>query len=136
MTTESDMRQPTGVRVYFGIMGDFDAQELSEFLGMTPTKAENAGGRGRTPKSSYWQIGGDEEYFDGDLYPLIECVIQRVKPAEERIIAASKRWDLDCTLQFLLRVPEAVVPRLPALGLDADSIRFLAKVNARIDIDS
>ena len=123
--------------VYFGIKGEFDTEQLTQFLGVMPTKAENAGKRGKVPKCSFWQLASDEIVTDGDdVYPVIDNVIQKIRPAEGWIIAARKQFAIDCVLQVVIRIRSPIRSRLPPIGLDVSAIQFLSNVGASFDVDS
>ncbi len=125
-------------RVYFGLRGDFDPPELTDAIGIKPTRVAKAGERipDKIPKCSHWDYSTEE--VSGDILDVDEMssqIIRDLVPYTENIVKAIKKWDLTSWLEVVLWVSTDENISTPMVGFEPDVIQFLHVVGATIDID-
>ncbi|WP_339135777.1 MAG: DUF4279 domain-containing protein [Candidatus Electrothrix sp. GW3-4] len=123
-------------RVYFGLIGDdFDPKELTEFLGINPSKAKKKANP--IPKKSYWNLSSDTVKGEiVDIYKMSSSLIKTIKPHTKEIIEAKQKFNLEAYLQVVLWITTDETKSTPIIGFEDDVIEFLYKVKASIDIDT
>ena len=123
-------------RVYFGLIGDnFEPDELTNFLGLKPSKAKKKGNP--IPKKSYWQVS--TETIEGeviDIYKMSSALLKTIKPYTKKIIEAKQRFQLEAYLQVVLWITTDETKSTPIIGFETDVIEFLNDVKASVDIDT
>ena len=120
---------------YFAIVGDFDPDEVSALLNLTPEKSVRSGDlrRDGTPYgSAHWEIGrcdGYDPITDNQMRRTIAPLLDKI-PALNRI-----REEND--VRFFLSVVPSVHPDgvHPALAPSLDVIDFCHATRTEIDID-
>ena len=122
--------------VYFGLIGgDFDPKEMSDFLGIEPTKAKKKGKP--RPKMSYWCISSGKVVGEiVDVYQMCTDLLKIVKPYKEKIILAKEQFQVDAYLEVVLWISTDESISTPAIGFDSEVIQFLNEVGAAIDVDT
>ena len=127
-------------RVYFGLKGDFIPDEITEFIGIQPTKALREGERDperNIPRCSIWNFSS--ETIDAevvDVYELSDWVINQLSPKQQEIKQAIRKWNLYAVLEVVLYISTDEEVSTPAIGFEQSTINFLADVGATIDIDT
>jgi len=147
----------SGVRqyVYFAVRSEaVNADEVSRRLGLEPDRSAARGSRSAEPPrplANVWQIVCDEPGMTIDEQ--VEVVLQRLRPAEARLVELAKDPDCSVVLQFVrylgneegeperLSDSDAGMQRLGGqhrlLGwhLSWDDLGFLGRIGASIDAD-
>lgn len=128
--------EKTKVMVYFNIKGDdFPLETVTELLGITPTKTMKKGEL-RTPEHppyrfTSWSYGTDyEETLDVDnqLLPVLKAFKGKVDVIND----IQSTYDTQCSIVI---VPEIYDGRSPGFVFKKDTIEFIYRINASIDID-
>lgn len=130
--------EKTKVRVYFTIKGDdFPLETVTELLGIIPTHTMKKGERRvRNPQHppysfTSWSYGTDyEETFniDNQLLPVLEALKDKI----DIINYIQSTYDAHCSIVI---VPEIYDGRTPGIAFEKDTIEFIYRINASIDID-
>ncbi len=114
---------------------DFDPDELSNFIGLAPTKAKKKAYP--IPKKTYWQLSTETvENEIVDIYKMSSSLIKTIKPYTEKIIEAKQKFNLESYLQVVLWITTDESKSTPIIGFETDVIDFLHEVQASIDIDT
>ncbi len=127
-------------RVYFALDGDdFEPDEVTISLGIYPTKVVRKGSRvpGRLPKKSTWSLSTENvvnEYID--VFEMATSIIEKLKPKKEEILKTIKEFNLTPRLEVVLTFSINEEHSTPAIGFEAETIKFLAEVGAFIDVDT
>lgn len=122
--------------VYFGLNGnDFDPNDLSNILGIKPTRAKKKAEP--NPKKSYWHLSSGIIVNDIiDVYKMSSDLIVQLQPYKEKIIEAKSKFDLDAYLEVVLWITSDESKSTPIIGFDSEVIQFLNDIKATIDIDT
>ena len=127
------------VEVYFGVYGDYNPADITEFLGISPTAAWKKGARiseCEIPKVSIWKCSSGKVSGEiVDVYDITQVLIDRLIPSRKMISEAIRKWNLQSTLQTVLYVSTDADISTPIVGYSADTIRFLSYIGASIDVD-
>jgi hypothetical protein len=123
--------------VYFNLRGNFTPSDVTDAIGFNPTRTMLAGERGAFPKCSHWKFSSGKKEADYiNVYDLSRQVVSALCPYADQIAAAIQKWKLNATLRVVLWITMDESVSTPAIGFDADVIRFLDRVGASIDVDS
>lgn len=126
--------------VYFSLFGDdCDPDEITKFLGINPTRIEVKGEKvpDRLPRQSSWEFSTDNIVNDYiDVYNLAASIVNELKSKKDLIIEAKRRFNVSSKLQVVLKLSSNNKHSTPAIGLEEDTIKFLAEIGAFIDIDT
>lgn len=127
-------------RDYFALDGDdFDPQELTKFLGVEPTTTKLKGSiiPGRIPKTNIWELSTDNVVNDYiDVYEMSTELINKLLPIKNLLIEAIDRFNVLPRFEVVLWFSRNEEHSTPAIGFDADTIKFLGEIGAFIDIDT
>ena len=126
----------TKVMVYFNIKGDdFPLETVTELLGITPTNTMKKGELGSPEHPPYrftsWSYGTDYEEtldIDNQLLPVLEALKDKI----DIINYIQSTYDAHCSIVI---VPEIYDGRTPGIAFEKDTIEFIYRINASIDID-
>lgn len=127
-------------RVYFALLGDdFEPDDLTNFLGITPTSVSRKGSKtlGKIPACSSWQLSTENianNYID--VFEMSASIINQLKPKKQLILDAIIRFNLSPLLEVVLWITVNEDHSTPAIGFDIDTIKFLGEIGASIDIDT
>jgi hypothetical protein len=127
-------------RVYFAFDGtDFDPNEITKLLEIEPTKIKlkNELPSGKLPKFNSWIFSTNnisEEYID--IYDMATSIVQTLESKIDTINEIRKRFNVSTRLAVVLSFSTDEGISTPAIGFDASTVSFLAKVGAFIDIDT
>ena len=125
--------------VYFGVYGDFDHADFSKSVGILPTQAWNQGQRlpeRGLPKQSIWKYSSGRIESDViDLYAISDTLVSKLHPSIELIREAITHWGLGAVLQTVLHISTDETVSTPASGFSIETIRFLSRVGASVDLD-
>ena len=134
--------EPNKGRAYFGISGyHFDPAVVSEFIGLEPTSADDAGTRGSLDKPviSSWEFSTEtvtSENQDLDIYKLIDDdILKKIEPAKDKIIEICKKQNLSPRIGVELILSTDKDETTPDVGFGARVIKFCSEIGAFINID-
>lgn len=134
------MRMPHQCLVYFTLKGDFDPNEVTQFLGIEPTGILIKGSRNSNPcypPISSWEFSSG--YIESeilDIYDIASKVINPLTPHADKLKEVMNKFKIEGVLQVALWISSDEEVSNPAIGFDAEVVRFLAAVGASVDIDS
>jgi hypothetical protein len=122
--------------VYFGLFGDdFDPDEVTALVGIEPTKTARKGNP--IPKQASWILStGMIEDDVIDVYEMSSEIIEKLEPLKNQIIEVMKKYELEAVLEVVLKVTSDDSKSTPAIGFEANVIKFLSDVDAFIDVDT
>lgn len=125
--------------VYFSLIGDdFDPKELTKFIGIEPTESWKKGDKGKYNSNleySCWKLSTEKGKEHGDIYNLIEEIIELLINKIDEIIKLKNEYKLDSILQIVLDIDTNPNQSTPALGYDLKTNDFLYQTRSTIDID-
>ena len=123
-------------RVYFALDGDnFDIDDLTRFLGIEPTSVIRKGSK--IPKFNSWKLSTENivnEYID--VFEMASDIVNKLKPVKHLILQARERFNVLPRLEVVLWFSMNEEHSTPAIGFEADTVKFLGDVGAFIDIDT
>ncbi len=128
-------------RAYFAFVGyHFDPSEITRLLGLEPTTVNDAGARSGldNPVISSWELSTETVVGDGDevdIYKLTEIIFKKLEPVKDKIIEASKSYNLSPRLGIVLTLSIDKGQTSPEVGFGTRVIRFLAETGAFINVD-
>lgn len=124
------------VSIDFTIFGDsFDPQEITTRLGIIPTKCDERH-RGYDPETrafvydSYWRL--EEQQHTWTVEDCLKPLMEKLAPRKEQIIEIEKHLEASVRLNVAITLNGT---NGPGMFLDSETLRFLADVNASIDVD-
>ena len=127
-------------RVYFALDGDnFEPDELTSFLGIEPTsvKRKRKTQSNRITNFSSWQVSTENTIDEHiDVFKMTQEIIDKLKPAKNLINEAKSRFNVSPRLEVVLWLSIDEEHSTPAIGFEADTIKFLGEIGAFIDIDT
>lgn len=128
------------VETYFKIIGDFDPNEVTELLGITPDKKRKIGDVRHELENkvsvydfSLWQSGSVKTINE---YSVEKQMEQTVTPLKSKIAALNKfkeHNDVNFTLQIVLKFYSAI--NKPILSPSKNVIAFCYRTQTAIDYD-
>ncbi len=127
-------------QVYFAFDGkDFNPHEITNFLGIQPTKIRLKGElpSGKLPKYSSWILSTEniiDEYID--IFDMATALVKILKPKINMINDVRKKFNVTTRLEVVLSFSIDEGTSTPAIGFESETIDFLGKVGANIDIDT
>lgn len=122
--------------VYFRLGGDeFEPGDVTSRLGIEPSRIARPSDP--RPKDFAWILStGTFSPELVDVYDLASQLTQRLEPRSSEISALMREHSLYAVLQVVLHLsPDAGLP-MPAIGFDQQTIAFLAKIGASVDVDT
>jgi len=122
--------------VYFSLVGDnFDPDEITKYVGLSPTKVRKK--NTPKPKINSWELSIGKITNDYiDIYEMASFLIEILEPKKELIIGALKKFNAKAHLEVVLWFTSNENISMPAIGFEQKIIKFLSDVNAYIDIDT
>jgi len=127
-------------RVYFALDGDnFEPDELTSFLGIEPTsvKRKSTTQSNRIANFSSWQVSTKNIISEHiDIFKITQEIIDKLKPVRNLINEAKSRFNVCPRLEVVLWLSMDEEHSTPAIGFEADTIKFLGEIGAFIDIDT
>ena len=135
------------IKVKFFLTGpegyDFDPAEITEALGITPSSARNLDDwpeaiknpvrplpEGYGPRIS-WSISTEEE-ASRDTNAQFERIIEIFKGKEEAINELKAKYNLTANFEIVVNM---ILDNGPVLGLEENSIAFIASISASVGFD-
>ncbi len=123
--------------VYFALKGDydFDPAVITQRLGLAPSRVmRKADPR---PKTTSWMFSSGKVLDEVvDVYTMSSQLVSRLAPLSEQIKQLMTDLNLSAVLQVVLHITMDDAKSTPAIGFDAETIRFLSSVGAFIDVDT
>ena len=128
------------VEVYFALKGDdFDPDAFTKLSGLAPTDVFRKGEPGRyvkTYKFGLWQVSTGHIANDVLLIDEIaDQLIEKIKGAADYFAKVISEQKLYAVLEVVLYISMDEKLSTPALGFSSQTIEFLHKVGATIDVD-
>ncbi len=127
-------------RVYFALDGDdFDPDDVTKMLGITPTSIMRKGERipNKVPVKSSWALSTDHIVNECiDVLQMAEKIIDQLQPKKQKILEAINIYGLSPKLEVVLWFSINEEHSTPAIGFEVNTIKFLSEVGAFIDIDT
>ena len=121
--------------VYFKLVGDFDPDVVTKEIGIEPSRVKRKGHP--RPKYDFWHYSHGKIVGDFiDVYEMSAKLIAVLQPKTREISDAIKKHSLMAELQVVLWISMDEEISTPAIGFDQNTIEFLSKVGATIDIDT
>jgi hypothetical protein len=125
--------------VYFALKGDdFDTDDVTNRLGITPTDAWRKGDKGfykSTVEFAMWRLATDKgkEYIY--IENLVSEIVSKLFDKIEIINELKRQFKLDSVLEIVLYIDTNEDNSTPALGHDLRTIEFLYRTGTTTDID-
>lgn len=125
--------------VYFALTGDdFDTDEVTNRLGITPTDSWRKGDKGQFKpilEFTSWRLSTDkgQEYLQIDK--LVDEIISKLFDKIEIINDLKGQFQLDSVLEIILYIDTNEDNSTPALGHDLKTIEFLYRTQTKTDVD-
>jgi hypothetical protein len=119
---------------------DFDVNEITKRLGVTPTTVFNKGDEdGINPQTGEKLYHGYREWelateykTTYDASDVIDEIIEKIKHSVKEIIKLQKEYNIECSMCVVTNVEGQTQP---SLFLSREHIAFLHSINAAIDFD-
>jgi len=127
-------------RVYFSFDGvDYDPNEITKILNIEPTNIRYKGEfpSGKLPKETSWILSTQnivDEYID--IYQMATSITKILKPKINLINKIREQFNVTTRLEVVLWFSVDENSSTPAIGFEIETIEFLGKVGAFIDIDT
>ena len=130
----SETASPT-LEVYLRLSGEFDPQNLTELIGVTPSYQRQIGAISERTKRAYlsseWQIGTGK-VMTFDMEEVVQILLDKIGLYKDVIAQVALSKDLSVSLVVVV---DCTSSNKPALTLSPRQIQWLASVNAALDID-
>ncbi|MEE9447686.1 MAG: DUF4279 domain-containing protein [Arenicellales bacterium] len=125
-------------RVFFSLAGyQYNPDEITELLGLTPTTVVNDGASSPTekPAISVWELSLDNVAGDVDIFALTDDLIKLLEPEKDAIINVIESHNLSPKLGVVLTLSTDENQAPLDLGFRGLSLKFLSDIGAVIDVD-
>ena len=125
--------------VYFALKGDnFDTDEVTNRLGITPTNSWRNGDKGfykPAVEFAMWRLATDKgkEYIQIDN--LVDEIVSKLYDKIEIFNDLKRQYKLDSVLEIVLYIDTNEDNSAPALGHDLKTIEFLYRTGTNTDVD-
>ena len=125
--------------VYFALEGDdFDTEEVTNRLGITPTNSSRKGDKGIYKSAldfACWKLSTDKgkEYIQIDN--LVDEIVSQLFAKIEIINELKCDFKLISVLEIVLYIDTNEDNSTPALGHDLKTIEFLYRTGTKTDVD-
>jgi hypothetical protein len=126
--------------IYLTLFGDFDPNEIAPLIKLNPSESYRKHSRSeeyRLPRVSrliYGLLESSDEC--PDIYQLSEQLVDLLEPHTAEFADVTNRYEIDCCCSICLWISLDPAVSTPAIGFSRRVTRFLASVNASIDVDS
>lgn len=124
--------------LYISISGDdFNPDVITTTLNIFPTSSHKKGDALKFNKKadfSQWCLStGKIESDNPDFYELSASLVGKLNNKLDYILALKKEYELNITLQAAITYDKDACS--PIMGFDKETVKFLSKIDAVIDID-
>lgn len=132
----AEEERPSRIRVYFGLWGEFDPEEVTATLGVVPTATWRRGDRcsfstTMAQKTNHWAFGtAEKEGFD--LPSHVEFVLQRLELVSTELNEVRERLGLTANLNCVVWVGRPT----PILSFPRETLQRISALGAGFDIDT
>lgn len=125
--------------IYFALDGDdFDMGKITEAIGIQPTDTIVNLKRGdEFPNYSSWQYRSRKVV--SEVIDVASLAKELILPLEDKIDQINEvriKYNLKARLEVVIWFTADDSQSTPALGFDGDTINFLSKIGAYIDVDT
>lgn len=124
---------------YFVLHGDdFDPDEVTQRLKLTPTKKYRKGEKGEyipITRHSHWSYSSEQKEGAIDIDELVLQAIEKFVGKEEEILSIKEEYNLSSTLEIVLWIDMNEETSTPYIGHDLKVIDFLHKTRTKTDVD-
>ena len=123
--------------VYFALTGDydFDPAVITERLGIEPSRVKRKADP--RPTTTSWVLSSGKVVDElVDVYAMSSELVSRLAPRTQQIKQLMTDLNLSAVLEVVLRITMDETKSTPAIGFEAETIRFLSSVSAFIDVDT
>ena len=133
------MRKNEG-KVYFAFDGDdFNPNEITKLLKIQPSniRLKNSLPSRKLPKFSSWIFSSDnivDEIID--IYDMTTVLVKTLEAKVDIINEIKQKFNVTTRLEIVLSFTTNEEVSTPIIGFEIDTIAFLAKIGAYVDIDT
>lgn len=132
------MKNP-GSYVYFALQGDdFDPKEITNQMGLNPTKTFRKGEKGEyiaSNKFSMWSLSTEIGKEDLLIDNLVEEIVNQLFDKIDLINDIKARYELNSVLEIIIWIDTCDEASTPALGHDIRTLEFLFRTGTITDVD-
>src|SRR5574340_1223427 len=123
------------IKVDFLIAGNFDPEEITNVLGISPTKSWKKGdlisGTTIARKFDGWILSAAERSDSNEVEEHIKPLLTKLLPLKDRIAEVYKEFELEAEINCAVYVTDET----PVLYMSAVTLREISELNASVDID-
>jgi len=127
-------------RVYFALDGDeFDPSEVTRLLEVEPTTVilKGKSPEGYEIRKTSWILSTENLIRDYiDVFQMSSDIVGRLINKKDKILKAIDKFKLIPRLEVVLRFSGDDHISMPAIGFEAETVKFLGEIGAHIDIDT
>jgi hypothetical protein len=122
--------------VYFRLGGDqFEPDDVTARLRLEPSRVSRRAEP--RPEDCAWILSAGKFSSESvDVYDLSSQLTQRLEPHASEISELIQECSLYAVLQVVLHLSLDPELPMPAIGFDQQTIAFLAKIGASVDVDT
>jgi hypothetical protein len=125
--------------VYFAFKGEFNPDEITNCIGLTPTSIWRKGEIGKYSKLGYkfslWELSTEIGKEDLDMNKLVKEIVNKLRGKEEIIIELKTKFNANSILQIKMDIDINDENSTPYIGHDIETIEFLYKTKTETDVD-
>jgi len=127
-------------KVYFAFDGDdFNPNEITKLLKIQPSniRLKNSLPSRKLPKFSSWIFSSDnivDEIID--IYDMTTVLVKTLEAKVDIINEIKQKFNVTTRLEIVLSFTTNEEVSTPIIGFEIDTIAFLAKIGAYVDIDT
>jgi len=126
--------------IYLTLFGDFDPDEIAPLITLAPSVSYRKHSRSeehRLPRVSRLSYGLLESTDRcPDIYQLSEQLVDMLEPHAAEFTDVINQYEIECCCSICLWISLDSSVSTPTIGFSRRVTRFLASVNASIDVDS
>ncbi|RHW74561.1 DUF4279 domain-containing protein [Colwellia sp. RSH04] len=127
-------------RVYFSLDGDdFEPDDVTAFLGMSPTSVKRKGSKvpNKIPAKNSWELSTENVVNDYiDVFAMAESITDTLVPIKDKLKSVIESYNLVPRFEVVLWFSVNEEHSTPAIGFEPSTIKFLGEIGAFIDIDT
>ena len=131
---------PDAGYVYLSVKGEFDVDEFTAFVGVTPTTSCNKGQKDPEriiPRCSLWGYSSPKVKGHLCIDDLSDEVVDQLSPKLEAFQQALSKFDVDINLQVVIYInPSGDHQTSFRIGFSQSVVRFISCLGGEIDVDS
>ena len=131
---------PDAGYVYLSVKGDFDVDEFTAYVGVTPTTSWNRGQKDQErdlPRCSLWDYSSPKVKGHLCIDELANDIVDTLSPRVELFRQAKNIFDVSINLQVVIYIdPTGDYQTSFRIGFDESVVRFISSLDGYIDVDS